>query len=130
MHKRLAFIFLLSPCAIACEVVSLVKVISFPEKYDGKCIQTVGVISVEFEGGLLYLNKESYDARAYENAITQPLIADNMDIAESEKMEILSKAYEGKLVRFTGIYSAKGAFSKVTRTPIPNLRKFDLQLVS
>jgi hypothetical protein len=33
-----------------------------------------------------------------------------MDEAESIKMKNLFKTYEGKLVRFTGIYSAKGAF--------------------
>jgi|TARA_B110000196_G_C20629227_1_gene423176 hypothetical protein len=110
MRKLLAFIFLLSPCAMACEVVSLVKIISSPQNYDGKCIQTVGVISVAFEENLLYLNKESYAARAYENAIIQPVVADSVDETESDKMKNLFKTYEGKLVRFTGIYSAKGAF--------------------
>jgi hypothetical protein len=95
---------------MACEVVSFVKIISAPHNYDGKCIQTVGVISVEPEDNLLYLNKESYDARAYENAIIQPIIADSMDEAESEKMKKLFKPYEGKLVRLTGIYSSKAAF--------------------
>jgi len=86
----------------------LVKVILFPARYDGKCIQTVGVISVEFEGGLLYLNKESYDARAYENSITQPLIVASLN--SSKNMDNLVETYVGKLVRFTGIYSFSGAF--------------------
>ncbi|MEW6996026.1 hypothetical protein AADZ84_17475 [Colwelliaceae bacterium MEBiC 14330] len=110
MRILLAFIFLLSPYAMACEAVSFVKILSSPQNYDGKCVQTVGVISVGFEDNLLYLNKESYAARAYENAIIQPIAADSMDEAESEKMKNLFQTYDGKLVRFTGMYSAKGAF--------------------
>ncbi|MBF9140172.1 hypothetical protein [Hymenobacter properus] len=41
--------------------VSLVKLIANPEKYDGKTIQVIGFLNLEFEGDAIYLHKEDFD---------------------------------------------------------------------
>jgi len=41
--------------------VSLVKLIATPEKYDGKTIQVVGFLNLEFEGTAIYFHKEDYE---------------------------------------------------------------------
>jgi hypothetical protein len=41
--------------------VSLVKLIANPEKYDGKTIQIIGYLNLEFEGNAVYLHKEDYE---------------------------------------------------------------------
>ena len=40
--------------------VSLVNLIANPEKYNGKTIQVVGYLNLEFEGDAIYLHKEDY----------------------------------------------------------------------
>ena len=41
--------------------VSLVKLIANPEKYDGKILQIIGYLNLEFEGNAVYLHKEDYE---------------------------------------------------------------------
>ncbi|MCD0470717.1 hypothetical protein [Flavobacterium sp. JAS] len=40
--------------------ISLIRLISTPEKYDGKQIQVIGYLNLEFEGNAIYLHKEDY----------------------------------------------------------------------
>lgn len=40
--------------------VSLVRLLANPEKMDGKCVRTFGVLAVAFEGTGVYLNRASY----------------------------------------------------------------------
>jgi len=41
--------------------VSLVRLIANPEKYDGKTIQVIGYLNLEFEGNAVYLHQEDYE---------------------------------------------------------------------
>ncbi|TMO88431.1 hypothetical protein CWC12_09535 [Pseudoalteromonas ruthenica] len=95
--------------SVAVEKVPFVSLLASPEKYDGKCIQTVGVLSIEFEGGSLYLDQASYIVRAFENGISQPFEA-AVVVYDSENTEAqvkrLNDAYEGKLVRIVGKFQA------------------------
>jgi hypothetical protein len=43
------------------ELVSLVRLMATPEKYDGKAVQVVGFLRLEFEGNGLYLHQEDYE---------------------------------------------------------------------
>ncbi|GHS96382.1 hypothetical protein FACS189421_01380 [Bacteroidia bacterium] len=45
---------------------SLIQLIATPEKYDGKMIQIIGYLHLEFEGNAIYLHKEDF-----ENSITE-----------------------------------------------------------
>lgn len=105
--------------SVAVETVPFVSLLSSAEKYDGQCIQTVGVISIEFEGGKLYLDHASYLAKAYENAISQPFEA-AMVAYDSEKGEAQAKnltdAFEGKLVRVVGKFKAVNPSKRLLST--------------
>ena len=60
---------------------------------------------MEFEGGRLYLDRESYTLKIHENAVRQPIMLDD----EHQK---LSEQLEGKWVRFTGRFNFEtGALS-------------------
>ncbi len=50
------------------ENVSLVKLIATPEKYDGKRIQVIGYLHLQFEGDAIYLHKEDYKNSILENS--------------------------------------------------------------
>lgn len=50
------------------ENVSLVKLIANPEKYDGKRIQVIGYLHLEFEGNAIYLHGEDYKHGLSENS--------------------------------------------------------------
>jgi hypothetical protein len=49
--------------------VSLIRLIANPEKYDGKKIQIIGYLHLEFEGNGLFLHKEDYDIGISKNSI-------------------------------------------------------------
>ncbi|KPZ70556.1 hypothetical protein AN394_02325 [Pseudoalteromonas sp. P1-26] len=136
MSKILSVFFLVTAFScVAVETVPFVSLLVSPEKYDNKCIQTVGVISIEFEGGSLYLDHASYIARAFENGISQPFEAASVAY-DSENAEVqvkrLNDAYEGKLVRIVGkfqavnpskrLFSTKSTFSSISyiKTLAPN----------
>ncbi|AIY66366.1 hypothetical protein OM33_11320 [Pseudoalteromonas piratica] len=94
---------------VSVEKVSLSALLANPNNYDGKCVQTVGVLSVEFEGGRIFIDRTSYVARAYENAVRQPFVAAvvAMNSEDPEKAaKRISDTYEGKLVRVIGVFSA------------------------
>ena len=113
MSKFLSLVFLMTAfSSFAIEKVSFVSLLSSPERYDDLCVQTVGVISVEFEGGSLYLDRASYEAKAYENGISQPfeaaVIAHGSENSEA-RIASLTAAFEGKLVRVVGKFKAKNS---------------------
>ena len=41
--------------------VPLLRLLANPEQYDGKDIQLIGFLHLEFEGNALYLHKEDFD---------------------------------------------------------------------
>ena len=50
------------------ENVSLVKLIANPEKYNGKRIQVIGYLHLEFEGNAIYLHEEDFKRRISANS--------------------------------------------------------------
>jgi hypothetical protein len=50
------------------ENTSLIKLIATPEKYDGKTIQVIGFLHLEFEGKAIYLHKEDYENSLTDNS--------------------------------------------------------------
>lgn len=55
--------------APSAEVVSLVRLITAPEQYDGKAVLIVGFLRLEFEGNGLYLHEEDYEHGITKNAV-------------------------------------------------------------
>lgn len=41
--------------------VTMVQLIANPQKFDGKLIQVIGFLRLEFEGNVLYLHREDYE---------------------------------------------------------------------
>ncbi|HLK03599.1 MAG TPA: hypothetical protein VKT53_04095 [Candidatus Acidoferrum sp.] len=57
--------------------VSIVQLIATPEKYDGKVVQVMGFLRLEFEGNALYLHEDDYRHAIYKNGlmvVTNPKI--------------------------------------------------------
>ncbi len=50
-------------------MVSLVQLISTPERYEGKVVAVVGFLRLEFEGHCLYLHEEDYRHGILKNAV-------------------------------------------------------------
>lgn len=70
--------------------VSLINLISNPEKFNGKSIRVEGFLIVSFESTILYFHKEDYDYGLYQNGIWIEISKD--DIASS-KFGNLNKRY-------------------------------------
>lgn len=51
------------------EDISIINLISNPEKYYGKRVRISGYMSSEFEGTAIYLSREDFDRHIYKNAI-------------------------------------------------------------
>jgi hypothetical protein len=49
--------------------VSLIQLIANPEKYDGKQVQVIGFLRLEFEGNALYLHEDDYKNVVFGNSI-------------------------------------------------------------
>lgn len=52
------------------DIVSMVQLIATPERFDGKTLQVVGFLDIEFEGTALYLHREDYEYAVYKNALS------------------------------------------------------------
>ena len=51
------------------EYCSMVALLSDPERYDGRVIETEGVLLIEFEGDSIWLSQEHFEARIVANSI-------------------------------------------------------------
>ena len=124
MRRLLYIIFLISSGnTIACEQVSMLQLITTPEKYHDKCISTVGVFSLEFERTYIYLDSDSYTYALKENGIYHNFL-DQLFENNSEKNIIkFSEAYEGKVMRL------KGKFTKFSTGRHWYLDVIDIELI-
>jgi hypothetical protein len=49
--------------------VSMVQLISNPEKFNGKVVRVIGFLRIEFEGNVLYMHREDYDYAILGNGV-------------------------------------------------------------
>jgi hypothetical protein len=98
--------------------VSLLRLLVNPKHYDGKYIQLIGYLHLEFEGNGLYLHKEDYDHEIFENSIWVDVIP---------KMEKTLKEINDKYVIMRGVFDAKrhghmgmfsGTLTRITRCEV------------
>jgi len=52
------------------ETVSILQLIASPERYDGRRVQLVGFLRLEFEGNAIYLHREDYERSILPNALS------------------------------------------------------------
>lgn len=86
------------PAANVTESVSIINLISTPEKYEGKKIRVVGIAKIEFEGNAIYLSKQDLENAYYKNGLWLTL--------NSEEMSKFKK-FSGKSVLVEGIFRSK-----------------------
>ena len=58
-----------APNPTAAETVSLAAILADPSSYDGRRIQTQGVLGIAFEGDALYLTREHREQHVFSNAL-------------------------------------------------------------
>ena len=78
--------------------VSIVQLIANPERYDGKHIQLIGFLRIEFEGTAVYFHREDY-----EQGITRNALWVNIPTAMSKAQ---SDAVNGQYVICLGTFDA------------------------
>lgn len=70
--------------------ISIIKLISTPEKYDGKQVQVIGYLNLEFEGNAIYLHKEDYSKGISQNGFW---VNFSKEIAEKKNLKDYNKKY-------------------------------------
>ena len=114
---RILVVFVLSVFSLnslSCEVVPFARLLANPKIFSGKCVETVGVISVEFEGLRIYSDRESYEFGVYENSIGHTYFPDiDSDVNTEGTFKLFSKHYEGKLVRYKGVFNRDESYNRL-----------------
>lgn len=86
-----------SPEAPRCQEVSMVKLLAAPEKYDGRSVCVIGLLSLEFEGDAIYLHEEDYKHHLFQNALA---------VERNERLMRDSEKLNGKYVLIMGKFSS------------------------
>ena len=98
------------------KTVTMIELISNPQKYHNKLVRVIGVGNLEFEGDAIYLNKEDLQYRT-DNCIWIELGERSIEYSEA-------KEYNGKYVIIEGYFNKNntghfgqfcGAIEKVSR---------------
>lgn len=94
--------------------VTLLRLLANPEKYDGKEVQVIGYLHLEFEGNGLYLHKEDYDHSILDNMIWVDATADMQKAIKeiNDNYVIIRGVFDAKRRGHMGLFS--GTFTKIT----------------
>lgn len=98
-------------------VVSIIRLIANPQKYDGEKVVVVGFLRLEFEGDMLYLHEEDYWRRIPENAV-------RLGILKKQRPE-----FEGKNMRYVivvGTFKAAKPGTSNLNGSIVDITKIDI----
>ncbi len=76
---------------------SIIKLISNPEEFHNKRIRIIGFLKMEFEGNSIYLHKDDYENRNYQNAFW-------ISITTKLKQEILADECNETYVSLVGTF--------------------------
>jgi hypothetical protein len=82
--------------------VSFIQLLANPEKYDGKTIQVIGYLNIEFEGNAIYLHKEDRVHMITHNAFW---VRFSKDLTLDKDKAI--KDFSGQYVIIVGVFSMK-----------------------
>jgi hypothetical protein len=72
--------------------VSMIQLISNPDKYDGKKVEIYGYFIIAFEESVIYLNKTDYDIANTKNGIW---LSVSKEFIKSQNIELPYKGYIG-----------------------------------
>lgn len=76
---------------------SIIKLISNPEDFHNKRIRIVGYLKMEFEGNSIYLHKDDFESRNYQNAFW-------ISITDVLKKEIIADESNETYVSLVGTF--------------------------
>src|SRR5712672_531016 len=98
--------------------ISLIQLISNPDKYDGKVVRLEGFLRIEFEGNALYLHQEDDDHMLTKNAIWVDVNPDIMKrrTTLNKKYVFLEGTFDAKNHEHMGLFS--GSLHKVKRADV------------
>lgn len=106
------------------ERISLIQLISNPEKYDGKLIEVQGFLSLEFEGHALYLQKEDYEYFNLKNGIS---ILDSVNPKEKKKLHLKFVTVTGKFyIKLHGKLESRWCGWIITESIKPSLTRKEI----
>jgi hypothetical protein len=98
--------------------ISLIQLISKPDRYDGKVVRLEGFLRLEFEGNALYLHQEDDDHMLTKNAIWVDASADMIKRRNdlNKKYVLLEGTFDAKDHGHMGLFS--GSLHKVKRADV------------
>jgi hypothetical protein len=98
--------------------ISLIQLISNPDKYDGKVVRLEGFLRIEFEGNALYLHQEDDDHMLTKNAIWVDASPDMTKRRNdlNKKYVLLEGTFDAKNHGHMGLFS--GSLHKVKRADV------------
>ena len=106
------------------EKISLIQLISNPEKYDGKVIEVQGFLCLEFEGHALYLQKDDYEYFNLKNGIS---IIDSVKPEEKKKLHLKFVTVIGKFyLKLHGKLDSRWSGWLITENIEPSLTRKEL----
>jgi hypothetical protein len=93
--------------------VSIVQLIATPEKYDGKVVQVMGFLRLEFEGDAIYLHEDDYKHAILKNGLT---VVRNVKINEmADRLDLHYVVLEGTFdVRSGNMGLNSGTITNIT----------------
>jgi hypothetical protein len=100
--------------------VSLISLISNPERYNGKIVRVKGFLNIEFEGDAIYLHKEDFDLGLDQNSIW--LSISKEDAAQpnfqncNRKYVLIEGAFDSNNKGHNSRFN--GAITKITRLEV------------
>lgn len=100
--------------------ISMIRLIATPEKYDGKQIQVIGYLNLEFEGTAIYLHKEDYSKGISDNGFW---VNFSKEIGERKNLNNYNKKYV--IIAGTFDMNSRGHMGMFGGT-IKNITRLDL----
>jgi hypothetical protein len=100
--------------------VSMVQLIATPDKYQGKRVQLVAFLHLEFEGNAIYLHKEDYDKSIHKNGLWIRLPDQKPSLsALSDNYVLVEGVFDANDTGHLGMWS--GTISNVSRLELWNV---------
>jgi hypothetical protein len=96
--------------------VSIVELLANPLRYDGKQVQVIGFLRLEFEGDAIYLHREDFEYAIYKNAIwvDRPRDFSEKQTAEVDKKYVICEGtFSAREHGHMGMFS--GSLTHITR---------------
>jgi hypothetical protein len=95
--------------------VSLVQLISTPERFDGRHVRVIGFVHLEFEGNAAYLHREDFDSGLLKNAVWVDFRRGTLSSSHpiNDRYVLLEGVFDARHFGHLGLFA--GTLSDITR---------------